>query len=62
MPPGMATGLALTHLYFSEKRDRIHLRGVGCDPVYRLDHSVAWLDVSVTVYDSHRQCLCFNTV
>ncbi len=34
-------------LSFSEKTVKYTPRGVCCDPVFELDHSVAWLDISV---------------
>ncbi len=35
------------HLIFQQKDSEIHPRGVCCDPVFELDHSGAWLEISV---------------
>ena len=52
----------LLHIIFQRKDSAIHPRGVCCDPVFELDHSVAWLDISARCMTAFWPRLHFNTV
>ncbi len=61
--PVHVLGLTLAHIYILQRKDsEIHTRGVCCDPVFELDHSVAWLDIPVWYMNPFSSVCTFNTV